>query len=80
MLPCCQGSLTIKAADGAIIPVAVATADVLSLREHPEEYDTVIDTFGLCSYEEPEAALECMLQLCVPGGEVGARPSRIAGA
>lgn len=46
----------------------VAAADVLSLQEL--QYDTVVDTFGLCSFEEPEAALDSMLQLCVPGGEV----------
>ena len=33
-------------------------------------YDTVVDTFGLCSFEAPERALQEMARCCKPGGEI----------
>lgn len=39
--------------------------------EFPDDcFDTVIDTFGLCSVEHPEAVLREMERVCKPGGEI----------
>ena len=47
----------------------VAAATTLTDREqflHPESsYDTVVDTFGLCSCADPVAALQQMAKVCV---------------
>lgn len=34
------------------------------------QFDTVIDTFGLCSHEDPKAALQQMAAVCKPGGQL----------
>lgn len=36
----------------------------------PAQFDTVIDTFGLCSHEDPKAALQQMAAVCKPGGQL----------
>jgi methyltransferase OMS1 len=33
-------------------------------------FDTVVDTFGLCSYNDPVAVLREMIRLCKPGGKI----------
>ena len=33
-------------------------------------FDTVIDTFGLCSYENPEIAINEMVRVCKPGCKI----------
>lgn len=33
-------------------------------------FDVVVDTFGLCSFDDPVAALRRMAQACSPGGSV----------
>jgi methyltransferase OMS1 len=39
--------------------------------EFPDQYfDTVVDTFGLCSYDDPVAALQEMARVCKPGGKI----------
>ncbi|ORY28393.1 S-adenosyl-L-methionine-dependent methyltransferase [Rhizoclosmatium globosum] len=34
------------------------------------KFDTVLDTFGLCSYHNPTQSLENMLKLCKPNGQL----------
>ncbi len=36
----------------------------------PESFDTVVDTFGLCSCSDPRTALEQMVRVCRPGGRI----------
>ena len=36
----------------------------------PASFDTVVDTFGLCSHEDPVAALRQMAAVCRPGGRI----------
>ena len=46
----------------------VQTAE--SLPYPDSSYDTVVDTFGLCSVESPSAALAEMIRVCRPGGKI----------
>lgn len=46
----------------------VADASHLPLPDH--SFDTVVDTFGLCSYDDPVAALQEMCRVCKPTGQV----------
>lgn len=36
----------------------------------PHAFDTVVDTFGLCSYNDPVAVLNEMNRLCKPNGKI----------
>ena len=36
----------------------------------PRSFDTVVDTFGLCSVEDPQKALKEMAAVCKPGGKI----------
>lgn len=38
--------------------------------ENDNQFDCVVDTFGLCSFEDPEAALREMSRLCKPDGRI----------
>lgn len=39
--------------------------------DFPDKYfDTVVDTFGLCSYDDPVAALKEMARVCKPNGKI----------
>lgn len=35
------------------------------------QYDTIVDTFGLCSFEKPELVLNALIKSVKPGGQVG---------
>lgn len=44
--------------------VTLAVGDAEALPCESEQYDTVLDSFGLCSFERPQAALEEMKRWC----------------
>ena len=52
--------------------VAVVQADAAHLSHLPNQaFDTVVDTFGLCSYDDPVAVLNEMARVCKqPHGKV----------
>lgn len=35
-----------------------------------QAFDTVVDTFGMCSYDDPVAVLKEMVRVCKPGGKI----------
>jgi methyltransferase OMS1 len=50
--------------------VTLAVTDACALALPEKQYDTVVDTFGLCSFERPEEALREMCRCCKPGGQI----------
>ena len=50
--------------------VAVVQADAESTGLPDHAFDTVIDTFGLCSYDRPVAVLNEMARVCKPNGKI----------
>ncbi|ETO22877.1 Phosphatidylethanolamine N-methyltransferase [Reticulomyxa filosa] len=44
--------------------------DVNDLKFKDDSFDTVVDTFGLCSFEFPEKALNEMIRVTKPGGQI----------
>ena len=49
---------------------AVLQGDSAHLDLPDQAFDTVIDTFGLCSYDDPVAVLREMIRLCKPNGKI----------
>lgn len=50
---------------------AVVQADASNLSFAPSgAFDTVVDTFGLCSFEDPVAVLREMARVCKPSGKI----------
>ena len=50
---------------------ACIEGDSSSLDDFPENsFDTVIDTFGLCSYDDPVKVLKEMARVCKPEGKI----------
>ena len=49
---------------------AVLQADAAHLDLPDNMFDTVIDTFGLCSFDDPQAVLKEMARVCKPGGKI----------
>jgi len=54
----CPSSITLAVFDASKMPFANAS------------FDTVVDTFGICSFEDPAGALKEMARCCKPGGSV----------
>lgn len=49
----------------------VATADATDLRSYPDNsFDTVVDSFGLCSFDDPIAVLRELQRVCKPDGKI----------
>eukprot|EP00494_Astrolonche_serrata_P030037 UN30304 len=44
--------------------------DACKMSYEDESFDTVVDTFGLCSIEDPMEALEGMYRVCKVGGRI----------
>jgi len=55
----------------AFLPrIFFSASDVEALPFSDGSFDTVVDTFGLCSMENPVAALQEMRRVCRPGGSL----------
>ena len=50
--------------------VTLAVTDASKMALPSATYDTIVDSFGLCSFEEPEKALQEMRRCCKPDGEI----------
>lgn len=57
-------------ADRAGGPIEFAVGDVTALGLPSGSVDAVVDTFSLCSYEDPAAALAEMVRVLAPGGRL----------
>lgn len=51
-------------------PVELVVGDACSLPFPDDSFDTVVDSFGLCSVDDPVGALEEMARVCKPNGQV----------
>ena len=65
-----SGAASGGAGAGALSSVTLAVTDAAQLALPDASYDTVVDTFGLCSFEDPEAALREIRRCCKPGGRI----------
>jgi methyltransferase OMS1 len=68
------GAATAALSRGELRPampkMAACQADAQRLPLPDLAFDTVVDTFGLCSYDDPVAALREMSRVCKPGGKI----------
>jgi methyltransferase OMS1 len=49
---------------------ACLEADAAQLDFPDESFDCVVDTFGLCSFDDPAVVLQEMARVCKPGGKI----------
>mgnify|MGYP006156506479 CR=1 FL=1 len=63
-----EGAGAQAALDRSSVTLAVVDASALDLPSG--SFDTVVDTFGLCSFERPAEALREMQRVCKPGGSI----------
>lgn len=54
----------------AVSNVVLAVTDAAQLPLPSASFDTVVDTFGICSFEKPREALQEIRRCCKPGGQV----------
>lgn len=59
-----------REAPGFLSEVTLAVADAAALPFPTGSFETVVDTFGLCSFEEPSKAVDEMARVAAPGGAV----------
>jgi methyltransferase OMS1 len=57
-------------AAGEAVPRAGCRIQPCSAEVKARKYDTVVDTFGLCSHKDPIEALMQMQRACKPGGRI----------
>mmetsp|Transcript_35589 Transcript_35589/g.58983 ORF Transcript_35589/g.58983 Transcript_35589/m.58983 type:complete len:247 (-) Transcript_35589:212-952(-) len=50
--------------------ITLAVMDAAALPFADSTYDTIVDSFGLCSFEEPQSVLREMARCCKVGGNV----------
>jgi methyltransferase OMS1, mitochondrial len=63
--------LTKKNELGVKFPVKLKCANCAILNEFEDDsFDTVVDTFGVCSFEDPVGALREMARVCKPDGQI----------
>ena len=49
----------------------IAVADAANLEQYKDDaFDTVVDTFGLCSFDDPVAVLKELQRVCHPKGKI----------
>ncbi len=51
-------------------PVKLKCGNCAQLEFDSESFDTVVDTFGICSFEDPVGALKEMARVCKPEGKI----------
>ena len=68
MLVQAKAKASALALDGA--QIEFATMDVENLEFPDASFDTVVDTFSLCVFPDPVAALKEMRRVCKPGGRI----------
>jgi methyltransferase OMS1 len=57
-------------AQGKFLPLSIRKMDASSLQFADQSFDTVIDTFGICSFEDPIVALKEIKRVCKPDGKI----------
>lgn len=50
--------------------VVCLAMDAGTMQFADDTFDTVVDTFGLCSFEDPTAVLKEMQRICKPNGQI----------
>mmetsp|Transcript_5735 Transcript_5735/g.13436 ORF Transcript_5735/g.13436 Transcript_5735/m.13436 type:complete len:251 (+) Transcript_5735:51-803(+) len=59
-----------KRQEVAPIPLKLKVASTHKLEFEDDSFDTVVDTFGICSFEKPVQALQELKRVCKPDGQV----------